>query len=207
MKKSNYILISCLLVCSFFTLSSWNFYKPLTHSSSLLDLSLERKAKGVLISAEKYTKEKSESHFSSNLLSLGYIPIEITIQNQSPSAYVISRASTALPSATAKEVAWSFRKKSIPAAVGLQIASFFLWPFSIPSAAHSLHNYKSNKNLKKELNAKTLKEEEEIVPPYSSVKRVIYLKEKEAPESFSFSLEEADSRDLTVIPVEIKPAS
>jgi len=155
----------------------------------------------VTISAKVYTAAESESVLKNDLLSRGYVPVEITIQNPTTHTYAISAASTAMSNAQPEEIAWKITKRSIPQGIALNIVSFFFWPFSILSTAHSIHGLKTHQAIVKMLTAKGLKQVDEIVLPYSMVKRILYIPENAFYRSFSVSMEETDSNELLVIPV------
>jgi hypothetical protein len=106
-------------------------------------------------------------------------------------------------SAKPKTIAWKFTKRGIPRALGLKILSMVFWPFSIPSAVDSIYSFKKHTTLIKVLTAKGFKEVDEIVLPYSMVKRVLYIPKALFYKTFSVSLEDQHTDELVVIPVEV----
>jgi hypothetical protein len=110
-------------------------------------------------------------------------------------------ASTAQKSEKPKDVAWKFHKASIARGVGWRIVSFFCWPLSIPSAIDSIVSYKKNRSVLKSLTAKGFKEVDEVVLPYSVVKRLLYIPQASFYNTFSVSMEDLDGDELVVIPV------
>ena len=111
-----------------------------THNLTLEDKKLQ-------VSARAYTAEESKHILRVDLVDKGYVPVEVTIQNQGDHSYAISMASTAQKSDRPKDVAWKFHKASIARAVGWKIVSFFCWPLSIPSAIDSIVSYKKTDRL------------------------------------------------------------
>jgi len=98
-----------------------------------------------------------------------------------------------------KELAWKETKKALPRGIALRIASLFFWPLMIPSTIDGIITYKAHRTLAKDLEAKTLKEKEEIIPPYATVSRILYVKQEGFEKEFSVSLQEAGEKELLVI--------
>lgn len=162
-------------------------------------LPFEVSQRGVQIEAKLYTETDSKNYLNYNLLRMGYTPIEITVRNHTANAYAISAASVPLACASSSDVAWSMTKKKLPGSVGLKIASFFFWPLMIPSTVEGIHTYKTHRSFTKDLEAKALKEKDEIIPPYATVTRILYVKKESFQETFSVALQEVDTKDLLVI--------
>ena len=197
-KKKNFIWLAGI-VGLFLVMGSWNHH----HSSAIIaqhSASFAPEEKGVQITTKKYTEEESRSFLAHNFGALGYTPIEITIQNNTGKSYALSAASVPLACERGKDAAWSVTKKTIPRAVGFKIAALLFWPLAIPDAINSIQTYKAHRTLVKDLTAKTLKEQDEIIVPYASVKRVLYVKKEAFQENFSVALQEIDGKDLLVIP-------
>ena len=153
------------------------------------------------VTAKVYSSSESEHILKTDLVARGYVPVEITIRNPGEYTYAISLASTAMNCARPKEIAWKESMRGIPRAVVLKVLSLFFWPFTIPSAIDSIYSLKKHTSTVSILTAKGLKEDDEIVLPYSLVKRVLYIPEESFYNTFSFSLENLDSKELVVIPV------
>lgn len=197
-KQKNFIWI--LVASTLFLSTAWRHQPTMTLSNPP---PVSFTAQGLDLSARVYTPEDSKECLHRDLLSRGYIPVEVSINNNTGKAYAISGASVPMACATPSQVAWSVTKGSLPRSIGYKILGFFFWPFSIPGTIDSIRTYKGHRALVKDLTAKTLKEQDEIIPPYAAVKRVIYVKKENMREEFTFSLQEVDGRDLKVIPLKI----
>jgi hypothetical protein len=165
-----------------------------THHLTLEDKKLQ-------VSARVYSAEESKHILRVDLVDKGYVPVEVTIQNQGDHAYAISMSSTAQKSDRPKDVAWKFHKASVARAVGWRLVSFFCWPLSIPSAIDSIVSYKKHRSVLKGLKAKGFKEVDEVVLPYSVVKRLLYIPQVSFYNTFSVSMEDLDGDELVVVPV------
>jgi hypothetical protein len=142
--------------------------------------------KEVLLTAKALDGEASKAFLGEDLVDHGYQPIQITIQNNSPRSAVLAKEKIELSTASASDIAWEVTKGSIPRAVAYKIASFFFWPFLIPSTIDSITTLKSIGDLKRDLQAKTVSQEE--ILPYSTVTRVIFVPKEEYRSSFQVTL-------------------
>ena len=175
----------------------WNPVPTPVHFTD--DLTLEDKK--LKVSARIYSAKECEHILNVDLVEKGYIPVEVTIQNQGNHSYAISMSSTALRSDRAKDVAWKYHKASVARGVGWRIVSFFCWPLMIPSTIDSIVSFKKNRSLIKSLKARGFKENDEIVLPFSLVKRLLYVPQEAFYSDFSVSMEDLDGDELIVIPV------
>ena len=163
------------------------------------DLTMEDKK--LKVSARIYSAQESEQVLNVDLVGKGYVPVEVTIQNQGNHSYAISMSSTALRSDRAKDVAWKYHKASIARGAGWRIVSFFCWPLMIPSMIDSIVSFKKNRSLVKALKARGFKEQDEVVLPFSLVKRLLYIPQEAFYSDFSVSMEDLDGDELVVIRV------
>jgi hypothetical protein len=159
--------------------------------------------RGLKVSAKVYTPAESRQVLRINLSTKGYVPVEITIHNSTHHTYAISRASTALKSAQPKEIAWKVTKGSIPRGIGLKVLSLVFWPMNVVSSIDSIFTFKKHRSILKILSAKGFKTKEEIVLPYSMVKRLLYVPKDLFYSDFSVALEDKTAEELVVIPVKI----
>ncbi|MBS0615582.1 MAG: hypothetical protein JSR58_03400 [Verrucomicrobia bacterium] len=199
MKKHKHII--WILVTSIMFLTAGWKSQPTMSMASPKPVSF--KGQGLELAAKVYSSEDSKEYLHRDLIAQGFIPVEVSINNNTGKSYAISGASVPMSCATPSQVAWSITKKSLPRSIGLKIASFFFWPFMIPSTIDSIHGYKSHRSMVKDLTAKTLKEKDEVIPPYAAVKRIIYVKKDSMRNDFSFSLQEVGGKDLKVVPLKV----
>lgn len=169
----------------------------------LIDSAFSLQDAPLQLSTRILTSDESQTILNHDIIAKGYTPVEVTIANSGSHTYEISRASTSLPCAKAEEIAWKHTKGAIPRGIGLKILSFFFWPFMIPSAIDSIHGLKSHRSIVKILSAKGFKDDAEIVPPYSLVKRVLYIPTDKFQSTFTFALEDVTGDELVVIPIKV----
>jgi hypothetical protein len=154
----------------------------------------------VRISVKSLNTEESKKYLRSDLLKEGYVPLQITIENQSPDPYLITPESISLPLVSPKEIAGLVKKSALPASIGLKIAGFLFWPLSIPSTMHGIKTMQSYKILKKDLITKSVKEE--IIAPYTTMNRVFFVTTESHLEEFSVSLVNQDTLETKLFSVQ-----
>lgn len=153
----------------------------------------------VSISLKTLTRAESEKYLKSDLLDLGYKPIRITVENQSPDPYLINEESISLPGVDSKEIAKATQRSSLPASIVLKVAGFIFWPFSIPSGMHSIKTLQNYQRIQKDLWVKSVKEE--IVPPYSTMNRVFFVKTENFKDCFYVTLINQETLESKVFPI------
>ena len=204
MKNKNLTWVAGALSLFLITASMHNQHMlPVDPHTVNTSLPFETSQKGVQTSAKIYNDEQSKAYLNYNLLTSGFTPVEVTIKNHTGKSYALSAASVPLPCATSSDVAWSMTKKKIPGSIALKVASFFFWFLAIPSTIEGIATYRSHRALAKDLEAKTLKAKDEIVLPYTTTTRVLYVKKDGVQPTFSIALQEVDGEELLVIPTEI----
>ncbi len=144
--------------------------------------------KNITITAKQYSPDESEKYLGRNLLSSGYQPIQVTIENHSKETYLISRDSISLPNATPGQVARSVSKKGLPRSIALKVAGFFCAPFMLLSTADGIYTIKTYSAMRSDYGAKGFKEKEEHLLPYSSTSRVIFVPKSKMKDSLTVTL-------------------
>lgn len=134
----------------------------------------------VTLTAKAYNEEESAAYLNKNLIEHGFRPIQITVENKSSKSFSISPSGFNVPAATTDDVTSQILVSKIPVSAALSIAGFFFWPVSALSAASSVVSYKSHRKTVRSLRAKAVKQE--VIPAFSSVNRILLVKEKEMPE-------------------------
>jgi hypothetical protein len=119
-------------------------------------------------------------------------PVQITIQNNSAKSFCLSTESVDLDNLSASVVASCVHRSYIPRSIGFKVAAFFFWPFVIPSVIDSIVTYSHHKKMKQDYAAKSLKDEGEVLVPYSTTHRVIFVKPQNLQEYLTLYLSDGD---------------
>ena len=166
---------------------------PLTSVATEMLPSLALKEKRITVAANAMSGDQSKQAFGHDLPNRGIQPLQLTIQNNTPNKYSMCPSSIDLPKVSARKVANSVTKSSLARTIGYKIAGFFFWPFMIPGTIDSIRTMKHNKSIKKDVLAKSMKRE--IVAPYSTFNRVLFVPKEEFKKSFTVTLIDLDTLD------------
>ena len=145
---------------------------------------------GVFVSAKAYTPRESVRYLHRDLTLNGIQPVQITIQNNTDKTYFISEKGVLTPHHSAKRVSFCVLRSAIHRSIALKIAGFFFWPFIIPSAVDTLITWRCHAKIMHEYGVKGLKEESEILTPYSTVTRVLFMPKKKFAQKVALLLYE-----------------
>lgn len=153
----------------------------------------------IVVTAKTFTPEDSKFLLGHDLISRGVVPVQVNIQNNTPNSYSLCASSVDLPHIDPKKVAFKVSKSAIPRAIGWKILSFIFWPLMIPSTIDGLRVYAHHKHLKKDYHAKSLKENGEIVSPYSTFHRILFVPKESVKETFAVTVIDLDTLDPTSV--------
>jgi hypothetical protein len=149
----------------------------------------------VRVSARAYTPEESKAHLSRDLVRRGYQPIQVTICNNSPRTYTFSSARVGLDLVSAKEAAARVTRSALPRSLAYKLASVIFWPLAIPGTIDTIRTLKAHQALRRDFEAKAMKEEEEALPPYASVSRLLFVPQEAYTATFTVTLIDAETQE------------
>lgn len=186
--KIKAIIVAIILTSGLFFSTSFvtHSFTPLTIKSE--DVITAYVNEGVYIQAKAYSPWESKKYLHRNINSKGYQPIQISIQNNTPVPLGLGDMSIGMPIVPPKKVSKTVLIDSIPRAIGLKVASFFFWPFMIPGAIDTIYTLKTHAKVKRDFTAKAIKNYEEIIPAYSTIHRIIFVKSQNFQDSFNLYL-------------------
>lgn len=153
---------------------------------------------GIHISAKAYNSRESRLYLGRDLLKKGLQPIQLTVQNSSPNTFYLSKKGVDVSHVDVSSVTHILTRSYIPRAIGFKVASFFFWPFLIPSAIDSIFTFHNHRKMKRDYRAKALKEKGELLLPYSTTYRILFLRKGELRDSVTVYLQ--DSTNLSYRP-------
>lgn len=186
-------------------LSLLGFCSPLTVKNCLVkDSSFYIPAPSIVggssieVYCSKYDSGNSIDFLDIDFPRRGYEPIEVLIQNNTKNSYYLSSSSLNIESVSAKKISKKLNKSFIPRAIGYRIAELFFWPIIIPDTVDTIITLKNSDNINTEFFAKSIKEEAEVIPPYSSVKRIVFVEEGKTPKDISVSLTDTKTNRETI---------
>ncbi len=182
-----------LLVSVFLLTTGFERYQnhPLKSVTTDLMPSFSLKEANVKVYASAMTPDESKRSFGHDLISRGVQPIHLTVENNTSDEFSMCPSSVDLPRIEASKIAFKITKSTIPRSIGYKIAGLFFWPFMIPGTIDSIRVLKHHQELKKDILAKSMKDE--VVAPYSTFNRVLFVPQKDYQETFKVTLIELDS--------------
>jgi hypothetical protein len=168
--------------------TSWDHYRPHPLKSVATEWlpTFSLKDSRVQVFAQAMTPDESKRNFGHDLISRGIQPLHLTIENNTSDEYSLCPSSVDLPRVEPSKVAFKITKSAIPRGIAYKIASFFFWPLAIPSTIDGIRVSIHHKNLKKDLKAKSMRDE--VVAPYSTFHRVLFVPKEEFQNTFKVTL-------------------
>jgi hypothetical protein len=194
------------LAMIFLLTTGWQRYQshPLTPVTAELLPNFSLDHSRVTVVAKAMSASESKQNFGHDLTSRGVQPLQLSIQNNTSNEYSLCPSSVDLPRIEASKVAFKVTKSAIPRGVAYKVASFFFWPFMIPSTIDTIRVLSNHKHLKKDLMAKSMRDE--VVAPYSTFHRVLFVPKDELKQTFKVTLIELESLKPTEFPTTIQGA-
>jgi hypothetical protein len=185
--KTLFCFAALFAIYFFLTESEAHRPSPPTYIGSMVE---PFRHEGLYIEARAYNARDSETYLSRNLLSKGYQPVQLTIQNNTGKTYFLSKNGVDLPAASAQKVSSYVIKHYIPRSIAMKVASFFFWPFVFPSVVDTIVTWRHHAHMKEDYMAKTLKEQEPLIP-YSTTHRILFVPRGDYSDHFTLHLREA----------------
>jgi hypothetical protein len=160
--------------------------KPLPAAALTWLIPMHPSDKMVDIQIKTLTSTESRELLGHDLPSKGVQPLHLTIQNNTPESYSFNPEAIDLSSINPRDVAKKIRKGAIPRMVGFKILGMLFWPFMIPGTIDSIHTMHTYKVLKKDYQAKAVKDE--VIPVYSTFNRILFVPKDEFKKEFTITL-------------------
>lgn len=199
----NLIFFSLVILSTIFFTREFNSYQPQTlpFVGSMLEPFAQE---GIHISAKAYSVRDSIVYLDRDLLYRGLQPLQVTIQNNTGRSYFLSNSGVDLLNVPPKAIARKITQSAIPRSIALRIAGFFFWPIIIPATIDSVITMKTHFNIKRDYYAKSIKDRPELIVPYSTVNRIIFLPADQMTDTFTLYLQEPKNGAYYPFSVEIK---
>ena len=188
MKERNFSL-AAIIVSAFMFLSSMEKYQVTTlpFVSDVVKPFIKEQ-RGIQMAYKVYNDFESKIYLDRDLISKGFQPIQLTIQNNTASSFLLGKDDVSLPLASVSSVAWSISKSSIPRSIAYKVLGFVFWPFMIPDTIDSVKTYATHRDLKRDYAAKSIKNNQEEILPFSTMHRIMFVEKEKYEENFSVTL-------------------
>lgn len=144
--------------------------------------------------AKYLSPQESQRFLKKDLAHWGYQSIWITIQNDTEQSYLLAEDGLDLPHVSSGDVALRVTSSAIPRSIALKIAGFLFWPFIIPSVIDTILTAKAYFDMRSSFYAKSIKEIDEELLPYSTVHRIIFVSQNQSVDEFTLYLKEGSCK-------------
>ena len=143
----------------------------------------------VTIIAKKFNKEDCQRFLDRDVISKGYQPVQLFIQNNTDKNYMFSLDRVGLAHANASEVANRVHTSTVGRAVGYGVGGLILWPLFIPAVVDGIKSSEANESLDRDFLDKAASDQ--IISAHSHFNKLIFVPTHECPSTFSLTLIDA----------------
>jgi len=161
----------------------------------------------VVVTAKTFTSDESKFLLGHDLISRGVVPVQVNVQNNTANEYSLCASSVDLPHIDPKKVAFKVSKSAIPRAIGWKILGFVFWPLMIPGTIDGIRTYAHYRDLCKDFNAKSLKEKGEVVAPYSTFHRVLFVPKNDVKDTFAVTVIDVETLEQKSVETHLQETS
>lgn len=128
---------------------------------------------GVTVFAKAYSRADAEEFLDRDVISEGYQPVQIYVQNDSPDKYVFSLNRISLPIACPQAVAEKVHTSTVGRAVGYGAGALVFWPLAIPAVVDGIKSSQANRALDADFSRKAARDQ--IIAPHSRFNAIVFV--------------------------------
>lgn len=152
----------------------------------------------VQMATKTFNKADCKKYLDRDVISKGYQPVQIFIQNNSDQSYFFSPNRISLPTARADEVAEKVHTSTAGRAAGYGAAGFFTCGLLyIPAIVDGVKSYKANESLDNDFACKIAKDQ--ILFPHSRLNMLIFVPTESFSNSFSVTLIDQKTQEPLIL--------
>lgn len=145
-----------------------------------------RQNPNVLVTWKIFDNEDSKTYLGRDLISEGYIPIQMTIRNNSADPMYLHPSNFSIPLPPINEVANKVHTSTAGRVAGWGVPGLILWPLLIPAVYDGIKSKEANAALDLDYSAKAIREQ--TIQPHSSFNGVLFLPKQMANQSLEMFL-------------------
>lgn len=150
-------------------------------ASTLATLSAESavespKSPDVLVSWKAFDVTDCKRYLGRNVISEGYMPLQLTIRNNSTDPVYFNPQNFNIPLASVNEVASKAHTSTAGRVVGWGVGALFIFPLVIPAIYDGIKSSEANDALDADYEAKALREH--VIQPMSTFNGVVFVPQK-----------------------------
>ncbi len=156
----------------------------------------------ILVSAKAFDKADCKKYLDRDVISKGYQPVQLYIQNNSEKDYIFSLNRVSIPSATPEEVADKVHTNTAGRAAGYGAAAWFTFGIlAVPAIVDGVKSANANESLDNDFSAKVARDQ--IIMKHSHFNKLLFVPVNEYQQIFSVTLIEQGSNKPKTIKVSV----
>ncbi len=161
-------------------------------SSTAVHSSDAAKSSEILIAAKTYDKSDCKRYLDRDVISKGYQPIQLYIQNNSDRSYSFALNRIDLPHVTQELVAQKVHTSTVGRILGYGVPGLIvLWPLIIPAVVDGIKSSEANQALDNDFSSKIARDQ--TINPHSHFNKIIFVPVGDFQQSFNVTLIDQES--------------
>ncbi len=140
----------------------------------------------VLVTWKIFDQQDSKTYLGRDLLSEGYIPVQMTIRNHSSDPMYLNPGNFSIPLPPINEVANRVHTSTAGRVVGWGVPGLLIWPLLVPAVYDGIKSKEANAALDADYFAKAIKEQ--TIQPHSSFNGVVFVPKQMANQELEMFL-------------------
>lgn len=200
-KKKSFVGISIIFL---FLLNGCASYT----ASTLTDLTIvstpSNQNSGIIVASKAFTKADCKKYLDRDVISKGYQPVQLYIQNNTDASYLFSPSRVSLPCARAEEVAEKVHTSTAGRAGGYTAAAVLTFGILlIPAAVDGVKSHNANESLDNDYACKVAKEQ--ILFPHSHANMIMFVPRESYHDAFTITfINQKDQKPETITTMPVK---
>lgn len=165
-------------------------------SETFVYSSSDNQDKDVVVVAKAFNATDCERFLDRNVISKGYQPVQLYIQNNSNKNYLFSLRGISLPQVSPEKVARTVHTSTVGRALGYSVGGLILPPLFLLAVIDGTKSAEANDALDADFYGKTARDQ--VIPPRWSLNKLIFIPRNSYSPSFQVTLlEEASDQPRT----------
>jgi len=157
----------------------------------------------IMAGAKAFNKSDCKKYLDRDVISEGYQPVQLFIQNGSDKDYVFSLSRISLPTARAEEVAEKVHTNTAGRAAGYGAAAWLTFGIlAVPAIVDGIKSSNANEALDNDFSAKTA--HDQIVFHHSHFNKILFVPVNEYQPTFTITLVEQNSNTSKTLNVTVR---
>ena len=155
--------------------------------------SYTEKKQNIEVSCRVFNKEDCKRYLDRDVIAKGYLPIQISIVNDTNRYLLFSKNNIDITCADPAIVAREVHTSTVGRATGYGVGALFIWPLAIPAIVDGVKSSDANANLNRDFADKT--SSEQIITPYGRLNGLIFVPIELYREAFTLTLVDKETKE------------